>query len=126
MGPQCGHTDTGSPGTQLREVRLSAPGCPSGEGRELGEQEGLRGGEKEVSVRISLPGSNCYHVPLLLKNPQWRPVASRPNSSAQPSRPPTFWAPHTYPILTLPLKKTRLPVLVRLILLLTGDGTIPL
>lgn len=64
MGPQCGHRDTGSPGAQLREVRLSAPGCPSGEGRELGEQEGLRGGEKEVSVRIPLPSSNCHHVPL--------------------------------------------------------------
>jgi hypothetical protein len=31
-----------SPGTQLREVMLSAPGCPSGEGKECEEQEGLK------------------------------------------------------------------------------------
>lgn len=42
VGPHRGQRGTSSPGTQLREVRLSAPGCPSGEGKELGEQEGLR------------------------------------------------------------------------------------
>lgn len=43
-------------GTQLREVRLSAPGCPSGEGKELGEQEGHFPPEDVASVALAQAG----------------------------------------------------------------------
>lgn len=97
-----------------------------GKGGNLESRKGWRGEKKRCQWESLYPVPIVIMFRFLLKDPQWRPVASRPNSSAQPSRHSTFWAPHTYPILTLPLRKTRLPVLVRRILLLTGDGTIPL
>lgn len=95
-------------------MRLSAPGCPSGEGKKLGEQEGLRGREKGALV-ISLPSSDCHHIPLLVKNLQWCPATSKPDSSAWLSRPSTFWPLPRLPYIHPSTQKTRLPALVRLI-----------
>lgn len=47
--------DAGSPGTQPREVRLSAPGCPSGGGKEHEEQVGLRGEKKRCKSEYLCP-----------------------------------------------------------------------